>query len=423
MIRSNPQNGKQLFNNELDLANKNYDVCLVTLTFYPDHEATAKLMFDLAIDLSEKGLNVAVLTQNRSYKNPRTLFPSFEQFGKCDVFRVETPSLQKNRGLSKMIMYLIFAKKVSNLMPIIKADVFIAVFPPFFAAFKTLKACISVKKPFVIILHDLHPDTAILRNQISKWHPLALLLKRQTRTLMQKSIKIVTLGRDVNEYLKKEYLVPEDRMIYIPNWGRPMPHTPAVPSDEDAPFTVLYAGNFGEASDFSTLLKAAGKIQALDRKISFLLVGNGRKRAELEDYAKKEKIDNVKFSNFVPEEEYLELLRQASVCIVTLRESSKGMSVPSKLYYYLCAGKPVLAIVPENSEVWLAIKEDEFGEVCQNNNVDCVVKGLLKLKNNPDYYNSVCEKARKAFETKYSKNICTEKYFELIQTIRGAENN
>jgi len=402
------------------LTNTKYDVCITTITFFPDINATAKLMYDLAGDLADKGLKVVVLTQNRSYHDPNKIFPSFERIGGFDVIRVSLPSFDKNKGLAKLLMYLFFAQKASAKVKKIQANLFFAVFPPFFAAYYMMKKCLERSIPFVLILHDLHPDTAIRRKQISARHPLALLLKRQTRALMKESTRIVTLGRDVNEYLKRIYGVTDDRMVYIPNWGRPMPSFHGAKPDEEAPFTVLYAGNFGEASDFWTLLKAAKKVQELDRKISFLLVGNGRKRAALEDYAKKEQIDNIRFSDFLPEEEYLELLRQASVCVVTLRESSMGMSVPSKFYYYLSAGKPILAILPEQSEVARAINEDCLGCVCTNDDPDCAAEAILKLKKDTDFYEKICMNVENVFRRKYSQQVCTEKYFNLIKELAGS---
>jgi len=82
------------------LTNAKYDVCITTITFFPDINATAKLMYDLAGDLADKGLKVVVLTQNRSYHDPNKIFPSFERIGGFDVIRVSLPSFNKNNEIT-----------------------------------------------------------------------------------------------------------------------------------------------------------------------------------------------------------------------------------------------------------------------------------------------------------------------------------
>ena len=46
------------------------------------------------------------------------------------------------------------------------------------------------------------------------------------------------------------------------------------------------------------------------------------------------------------------------------------MSVPSKVYYYLSAGKPIIGILPVESEIDISIKEDNYGinlnRICKN---------------------------------------------------------
>ena len=404
---------------------KVYDVLLVSFSFYPDIEATSKLMFDLAEDLAEKGLKVAVFTQNRSYIDPQQQFSSFESVKGCDVYRTKTPCLNKNKAFSKLLMYWIFARSAARFTKQIKVGTVLAVFPPFFTAFNVLKICKRKNIPFVLILHDLHPDTAIRRKQISKNHPLALLLKKQTRFLMKSSSRIVTLGRDVTQYLIEAYKVLPEKISYIPNWGREIsdisPNFNRHACMRDS-FLVLYTGNFGEASDFATLFQAAKQLEKVDEDIRFLLVGNGRKKSFWEDYVKRNSISNVTFSDFVPEEKYTDLLKQAFVLVLTLRESSKGMSVPSKLYYYLSVGKPILAIVPELSEVDIAILQDNFGLSCRNNDVKSVIRSLLKFKNDQEHYHLICKNAVQTFNKKYSQKICTNQYYELIKSILRANN-
>ena len=97
-----------------------------------------------------------------------------------------------------------------------------------------------------------------------------------------------------------------------------------------------------------------------------------------------------------------------------------GMSVPSKFYYYLSAGKPILAILPEQSEVARAINEDCLGCVCTNDDPDCAAEAILKLKKDTDFYEKICMNVENVFRRKYSQQVCTEKYFNLIKELAGS---
>lgn len=398
-----------------------YDVCLVTLTFHPDIAATAKLMYDLATDMVGKGLRVAVFTQNRSYYDPEKEYTSFEQIKGCDVFRAELPEFDKNRVWQKLLLYLVFARKARKFQDKVNTRSVMVVFPPLFVAFYVLKVCLKLSRSFVLILHDLDPDPAIRRQQISRYNPLAIILKRQNRFLFRNASRIVVLGRDVENYLAKEYKVLPEKISYIPNWGRELPgsffNMQLMDHSVKEPFLVVYAGNFGESADLETLFLSAGEIEKIDDTIHFLFVGNGRKKRVWEDYVIRKGIRNIRFAEFLPEEQYQELLRRASAFVVTLRETSRGLSVPSKLYYYLSAGKPILAIVPELSEIDLAIKEDGFGAVCPNGAVEMFVEQVLMIKNDPDHYKKLSENAALSFRKNYSREKGTVKYYYLIKEI------
>ena len=93
------------------------------------------------------------------------------------------------------------------------------------------------------------------------------------------------------------------------------------------------------------------------------------------------------------------------------------MSVPSKTYYYLSGGKPVLADVPIGSEIDIALKEDNCGINLKDCKREAAIEKLLYLKNDKKFYDELCKNARKAFEKKYSKDVALEKYLSVIENL------
>ena len=54
-------------------------------------------------------------------------------------------------------------------------------------------------------------------------------------------------------------------------------------------------------------------------------------------------------------------INACNIAIVSLSKGMKGLGVPSKIYNNLAAGKPILYIGEENSEIAMMIKEDNIG--------------------------------------------------------------
>jgi glycosyltransferase involved in cell wall biosynthesis len=100
-----------------------------------------------------------------------------------------------------------------------------------------------------------------------------------------------------------------------------------------------------------------------------------------------------------------------------MRDESKGMSVPSKTYYYLSGGKPILADVPVDSEVDILLRENKVGINLNNLEEEEAIENILMLKNNKEYYQELSKNARKAFEDKYSKEVALESYLRVVETL------
>ena len=49
--------------------------------------------------------------------------------------------------------------------------------------------------------------------------------------------------------------------------------------------------------------------------------------------------------------DYTDILKISDVCLVSLAAGIEGIGVPSKTYGYLAAGKPVLAIMSDKTDI------------------------------------------------------------------------
>ena len=61
-----------------------------------------------------------------------------------------------------------------------------------------------------------------------------------------------------------------------------------------------------------------------------------------------------------------------------------GLAVPSKFYGILAAGRPVLFIGPEESEVARVIREREIGVVVQPGDSEGLIRAILTYRDAPE---------------------------------------
>jgi glycosyltransferase involved in cell wall biosynthesis len=123
---------------------------------------------------------------------------------------------------------------------------------------------------------------------------------------------------------------------------------------------VMYSGNMGYTHDLESLLHAAELLKA-DKRIAFVLIGDGAKRKKLEEIKQQKNISNVLMLPFQEGRDFPQAMAAADVGIVTLGAGGEGISVPSKTYVNMAAGLAIIAISPPDSELHRIIQQYEIG--------------------------------------------------------------
>jgi colanic acid biosynthesis glycosyl transferase WcaI len=118
---------------------------------------------------------------------------------------------------------------------------------------------------------------------------------------------------------------------------------------------VMYAGNVGYSQSLTMVLHAARHMP----EVTFVINGDGAARAELERDAVG--LSNVRFSGYQPADRVAEVLATADVHVVPLRAGLGAVSVPSKTYSILAAGRPVVAAIDAGTEVTRILAESGAG--------------------------------------------------------------
>ena len=132
----------------------------------------------------------------------------------------------------------------------------------------------------------------------------------------------------------------------------------------------MYSGNIGLYYDLENLLKVIEKFQpgtktADGREVVFAFVGAGSVLDKLVMYKESHSMDNVVFIPYQDKEDLIYSLNAGDVHWCVNAKGIKGVSCPSKYYGLAAAGKPIIGVLEEGSEVRCLI-EDTRGGLCCN---------------------------------------------------------
>ncbi len=228
----------------------------------------------------------------------------------------------------------------------------------------------------VFNIQDIFPDAAAQTGAIT--NKLILRAARWLeRVSYERSDAVVLLSEDLKQNVAAKLSGKfHNRLHVIPNFVDTSAITPGDRMTNyrrelgiDDRVIVMYAGNVGFSQSLELVLAAAKSMPS----IAFVINGDGAARKSLQDKAKNENIDNVHFADYQPIERLSEVLASGDIHVVPLKTGLASVSVPSKMYSILSAGRPVLAAIDSNTEIPRTLAESGAGiAVAPDNEADFI---------------------------------------------------
>ncbi len=330
-------------------------ILVVTQYFWPE----AFRINDLVSELIARGHDVTVFTGKPNYPDGR-LFESykaspanFADYHGAPVIRV--PIITRGRSTWRLMMnYLSFAAVGTLLAPWrlrnVEFDcIFICQVSPVTVALPAIMIRWLRRKPTAMWIQDLWPDTLIA---------LGIVRSRFLLGLANKAVAAIYRGCDLILVQSRTFvpgvlalLSRPTPITYFPNWAEPIFGPAATEAAaEIAPannvFSIMFAGNVGDAQDFPAILAAAEALRA-NTKIRWLIVGDGRMLPWLREQVLARGLkDTVILLGRHPTERMPSFYLHADALLVSLKPGPAfALTIPAKVQSYLASGKPILAMM------------------------------------------------------------------------------
>ncbi len=150
--------------------------------------------------------------------------------------------------------------------------------------------------------------------------------------------------------------VPVDEIV-----PRPRENDWALRHDLQQRPVAMYTGTLGLKHDPSLLLEMALEIKQSMPEARLVVVSQGQGREFLEAQACARSLDQLVLLDYQPFEELPDVLGSANVVVALLEPEAGVFSVPSKVLTYLCAGRPVLGVMPPENQAAKMIEGAEAG--------------------------------------------------------------
>ena len=118
---------------------------------------------------------------------------------------------------------------------------------------------------------------------------------------------------------------------------------------QESELLCVFGGNLGKPQQVGFLIDVAEAVKD-DRRIRFVIIGEGTERESLLRSIKERNLGNVRLVDRLPRAEYQRLLASADVGLVLLHEAFTIPNIPSRLTGYWAAGVAVMAATDDATD-------------------------------------------------------------------------
>jgi glycosyltransferase involved in cell wall biosynthesis len=217
-----------------------------------------------------------------------------------------------------------------------------------------------------------------------------------------------------------------DRATVIPNWA---PLGEIVPTARDNAWAreqgttsrpnLVYSGTLGLKHNPRLLVGLARQVRDAGVPVQLTVVSEGPAMDVLRDEAERLGVP-VTLLPFQPYDRLPEVLGSGDVLVVLLDRSAGAFSVPSKTLSYLCAGRPVLGLMPaENLAATLVAEVDGCVLPPDEAALPEAARWVASVLQDPARRDWLGRQARALAEREFALDGCASRFEEILSRAVG----
>ena len=394
--------------------------------FPPEVNAPATRTFEHCREWARLGHEVTVVTCAPNHPRGK-LYPGYknrliqrETLDGIQVIRLWT-YLTANEGfLKRTLNYVSYMAAVTLAVPWLpKADVVVSTSPQFFNGLAGYTVSRLKRRPWVLEIRDLWPESILAVGAIRN-RTLIRLLEWLEAFAYRKADRIVPVTDAFERYMV-ERGVDAHKIQVIKNGVDLRFFSPHADGESLAAslgltgkFVAAYIGTHGMAHHLETILEAAASIDHPD--IVFLLVGDGAERRRLLEQRDRLGLRNVLMLEQLPKATMPALLSLTDVSLVLLKDMELFRTViPSKIFESMAMEVPIILGVAGEAR---AIVEDAGAGLCITpESADELAAAVRRLHEDPELAQRLGRQGRRYVEERFDRDRLAQRYVDVLAAV------
>lgn len=366
-------------------------ILLIAINYEPEPTGIGPYVASLARNLLARGHDVRVLTGVPHYPSwttaaEATPWRSDEVIDGVPVRRLRHFVPRGGIGARRVLMELTFGAQVMTTRWG-RPDLVLTVSPPLIpSVMACLRARVSPSRPAVSIWsQDLYTRGV---SELSRERRAMVRLARALEgSALRRADSVIAIDERFRSFMCGELGVRPELVHVHRNWMHLGENLPVEPPERVRRrlgwrgTVALHAGSMGEKQGLEHLVEAARIAQQVGSDITFVLMGHGSRRPQVEELAAG--CPNVVVMDPVPTSDFSATLRAADVLLVCERPGVREMALPSKLTSYFMAGKPVVASTHPTGTAAALIGKAEAGRLVAPGDPAAIFEAVKALSDDP----------------------------------------
>jgi len=395
-------------------------VLFLNRSYWPDLEATGRLLTELCEDLSASfDVTVVAGQPNQNPTQARYCVTGAEHRHGVRIERVWNSKFGKSSLVGRIVnllSYLVGATVAAfRVRPL---DVVVAETDPPLLCFLGALLKWWRRAKLVCYVQDLYPDLAVALGKIPRGWPARWLRKAMIRAYRHAD-RVIVPGHDMRRVLVIAG-VPAEAIQCIPNWIDTRHVVPVKDGNAfrrahglDGQFVVMYSGNLGLCQPLDDVVRAAKRL-CEERDILFAIVGDGVAKRRLQEAVAQMGLANVRFFPYQAESCLAESLSAADLHLVPVDPRVASYLMPSKLYGVLASGSAVMAIAPEDCETARVVRDAGVGFVVTPGQPDALAEAIRRAAADRVELRAMGREARRLAQSEYDRRTITGRFGRLL---------
>jgi glycosyltransferase involved in cell wall biosynthesis len=372
----------------------------------------------IAKKLIEKGHHVTIITSSNKINEKIEI----KKIDGIKVIYIKVPYNQKMNVFYRLISFVRFMiKSTIEALKVKNIDLVIATSTPLTIGFPALALKKIKKTPYLFEVRDLWPEVPIqmgaLNNKLLV--KLAILFEKK---IYDNAEHIITLSPGMKDGIIKKN-ISDSKITVIPNMSKinefwPREKNESLIKDLGLKlnsFKIIHFGSIGLANGVFSIIESA-KLLNNDPEIEIIFIGGGSQEEAMKTKCEEYNLKNVFFLGEFPMKTTSEIVNFCDISIVSFLDLPiLYTNSPNKLFDSLSAGKPIIV----NSAGWTKdlVENNKCGLYVDPNNPQDFIEKINHLKSNKELLLEMGKKSRDLAINKYDKEILSEKFIEVINSI------